>query len=130
MHGAGAALALVAALLGTGQAEMLAQCIQQCDARLEPQGMDALVDLKLDTDGGIAHEHSASGCAQAAAGTAQQRPHRAARGSRDLVDTETVRSASRARPKSGRAQSHGLKGLCQVTVRRQSGYKRRRLRLL
>ncbi len=44
MHGAGAALALVAALLGAGQAEMIAQGVEQRDTRLDLQFMAMSVD--------------------------------------------------------------------------------------
>jgi hypothetical protein len=86
MHGAGAALALVAAFLGSGEAEMIAQRIQQRDARFKSHRMDALVDFELHADGGIVHEHSASGCAQAAASTAQRRPHGSPSGPENLVE--------------------------------------------
>ena len=42
MHGAGAALALVAAFLGAGQAETVAQGVEQRDARLDLQFMVAV----------------------------------------------------------------------------------------
>src|SRR5713101_102312 len=43
-HGAGAALSLVAALLGTGQPEMLAQRIEQRYARIEIESMAPSID--------------------------------------------------------------------------------------
>ena len=48
VHGAGPALALVATLLGAGQAEMLAQGVEQGGARIERQAMVASVDDQHD----------------------------------------------------------------------------------
>src|SRR5258705_7633201 len=45
-HRAGAALAVIAPLLRTGQREMFTQRIQQCRAWIERQRMRAAVDLK------------------------------------------------------------------------------------
>src|SRR6266542_420656 len=51
MHGTGATLALIAALLRAGEAHMLAQGIEQCDARLDQELMPLAVDFKLHGDG-------------------------------------------------------------------------------
>ncbi len=47
VHGAGAALSLIAALLGAVEAEMLAQRVEQGDARLERKCMGAPVDAEM-----------------------------------------------------------------------------------
>ena len=51
MHGTGATLALIAALLRAGEPHMLAQGIKQCDARLDQELMPLAVDFKLHGDG-------------------------------------------------------------------------------
>ena len=43
-HGAGAALPVVAALLGAGQMEVFAQCVEQRRARVELSGSFGAVD--------------------------------------------------------------------------------------
>jgi hypothetical protein len=47
MDGAGAALALVASLLRAGEAQMLAQRIEERDARLDFDFMSLAIDFKL-----------------------------------------------------------------------------------
>ena len=49
-HGAGAALAVVAAFLRAGHRHMLAQRVQQCGARIKLQPMGMAVDLQRDVD--------------------------------------------------------------------------------
>src|SRR5437016_756901 len=48
---AGAALAVVAALLGAGQPEVLAQRIEQCGARIERHAMLTAVDRECESNG-------------------------------------------------------------------------------
>jgi hypothetical protein len=45
--GAGAALALVTALLRTGEPQLLAQGVQQCDARIEHEAHRLPVDIQF-----------------------------------------------------------------------------------
>ena len=47
-HCAGAALPVIASLLGAGEREMLTQRVEQCGARIERQMFAATVDLKSD----------------------------------------------------------------------------------
>jgi len=51
-HRAGAALAVIAALLRAGQREMFAQSVEQRRAGIQHQGMEIAVDPKLDLHGG------------------------------------------------------------------------------
>ena len=49
-HGAGAALAMIAAFLAAGQVQMLAQCIQQGGARVERQGVAFAINIQQVTE--------------------------------------------------------------------------------
>jgi hypothetical protein len=62
-HRAGAALAVIAALLAAGQAKMLAQCVQQRGARVDVERTGFAVDLQRDRDGqgSILHRGNPSG---------------------------------------------------------------------
>lgn len=52
MNGAGAALTLVAALLGAGEAEMFTQRVEQRDARLDVERMALAVDVEMNAGHG------------------------------------------------------------------------------
>ncbi len=49
-HRAGSALPMVAALLGSGQRDMLAQCIEEAGAHVDGDAMGLSIDLQLDRD--------------------------------------------------------------------------------
>ena len=51
MHGAGAALAVVAAFLGAGQADVLAQGVEQRGAHVESELMTLTIDANADLRG-------------------------------------------------------------------------------
>src|SRR5262249_32629390 len=51
VHGACTALSVIAALLGAGQCQRLAETIQQGGARIDPQRMVPAVDAKSDRNG-------------------------------------------------------------------------------
>jgi hypothetical protein len=50
-HGAGAALAVIAALLGAGQGEILAQQVEQRDPGVDLQTVRLAVDMQLNRNG-------------------------------------------------------------------------------
>ena len=59
MNGAGATLALIAAFLGAGEVEMIAQRIEKRHARFDGEGMCPAIDFEID-GGLIAHGESCS----------------------------------------------------------------------
>ena len=102
--GAGAALAVVAALLGAGQAQVLAQGVEQRDARLQLQLVLLAVDLQRD---GTVAVGSGGGSAFAAAG--RQTP------------LATTSPAVPARCRKSRRETSLLSGLSERSSKDASG---------